>query len=93
MTPHTDPHWDIQGCYITQIDGDPCIYSKHLIFPKPGTDFSSPEAFASVGMTVTGMPALNAIRSVVSAPAGIITSADLPLRAFAGRFAPGNSGR
>ena len=93
MTPHTDPHWDIQGCYITQIDGDPCIYSKHMIFPKPGTDFSSPEAFASVGMTITGMPALNAIRSVVSAPPGIITSADLPLRAFAGRFAPGILGR
>jgi 4-hydroxy-tetrahydrodipicolinate reductase len=92
MTPHTDPHWDIQGCYITQIDGDPCIYSKHMIIPKPGTDFSSPEAFASVGMTVTGMPALNAIRSVVAAPPGIVTSADLPLRAFAGRFAPGISG-
>ena len=41
MTPHTDPHWNIQGCYITKIDGDPCIYSKHLILPKPGTDFSS----------------------------------------------------
>jgi 4-hydroxy-tetrahydrodipicolinate reductase len=88
MTPHTDPHWDIQGCYITQIDGDPCIYSKHLILPKPGTDFSSPAAFASVGMTVTGMPALNAVRAVVAAPPGIVTSADLPLRAFAGRFAP-----
>jgi 4-hydroxy-tetrahydrodipicolinate reductase len=92
MTPHTDPRWDIQGCYITQIDGDPCIYSKHMIFPKPGTDFSSPEAFASVGMTVTGMPALNAIGSVVAAAPGIITSADLPLRAFAGRFAPEISG-
>ena len=43
MTPHTDPHWDIQGCYITKIDGDPCIYSKHMILPKPGTDFSSVE--------------------------------------------------
>src|SRR6478735_7845066 len=21
MTPHTDPHWDIHGCYITKIDG------------------------------------------------------------------------
>lgn len=88
MTPHTDPKWDIQACYITQIQGDPCIYSKHLILPKPGTDFSSPEAFASVGMTVTGLPALNAIRAVVAAPPGIVTSADLPLRAFAGRFAP-----
>ena len=37
-------------------------------------------------MTITGMPALNAIRAVVAAPPGIITSADLPLRAFAGRF-------
>ena len=32
------------------------------------------------------MPALNAIRAVVDAPPGIVTSADLPLRAFAGRF-------
>lgn len=86
MTPHTNPHWDIQGCYITKITGDPCIYSKHLILPKPGTDFSNPEAFAAIGMTVTGMPALNAIRAVVDAPPGILTSADLPLRAFAGRF-------
>jgi 4-hydroxy-tetrahydrodipicolinate reductase len=87
MTPHTDPHWNIQGCYITKIQGDPCIYSKHMILPKPGTDFSSVEAFAAIGMTVTGMPALNSIRAVVDAPPGIVTSADLPLRAFAGRFA------
>jgi 4-hydroxy-tetrahydrodipicolinate reductase len=93
MTPHTDPHWNIQACYITQIDGDPCIYSKHMILPKPGTDFSSPEAFAAVGMTITGMPALNAIRSVAAAPPGIVTSADLPLRSFAGRFSPEITGR
>ena len=88
MTPHTAPKWDIKGCYITSIQGDPCIYSKHLILPKPGTDFSSVEAFAQVGMTVTGLPALNSIRAVVDAPPGIVTSADLPLRAFAGRFSP-----
>ena len=87
MTPHTEPHWDIQGCYITKIDGDPVIYSKHMIMPKRGSDFSSVEAFAAIGMTVTGMPALNAIRAIVDAPRGLITSADLPLRAFAGRFA------
>jgi 4-hydroxy-tetrahydrodipicolinate reductase len=87
MTPHTDPHWNVQGCYITKINGDPCIYSKHMILPKRGSDFSSPEAFAAIGMTVTGMPALNSIRAVVDAPPGIVTSADLPLRAFAGRFA------
>ncbi|MEV6659513.1 NAD(P)H-dependent amine dehydrogenase family protein [Nocardia fluminea] len=86
MTPHTDPAWNIKGCYITQVTGDPSIYSKHMIFPRAGFDLSDPRNFASIGMTVTGLPALNAITSVVAAPAGIITSADLPLRAFAGRF-------
>ncbi|MFD3743361.1 dihydrodipicolinate reductase [Nocardia sp. NPDC058633] len=86
MTPHTDPAWNIKGCYITQVTGDPNIYSKHMIFPRTGFDLSDPSNFASIGMTVTGLPALNAITSVVAAPAGIITSADLPLRAFAGRF-------
>jgi 4-hydroxy-tetrahydrodipicolinate reductase len=86
MTPFTDPAWNIEACYITQIDADPCIYSKHMIFPRPGADLSRAEDFASIGMTVTGMPALNAIRAVVAAPPGIVTSADMPLRAFAGRF-------
>ena len=86
MTPHTDPSWNIKGCYITQIAGDPCVYNKHMIFPKPGVDLSNPENFASIGMTVTGLPALNAITSVVGARPGLITSADLPLRGFAGRF-------
>jgi 4-hydroxy-tetrahydrodipicolinate reductase len=86
MTPHTDPSWDIKGCYITQIKGDPNIYNKHMIFPKPGVDLSDPANFASIGMTVTGMPALHAIKSVVAARPGLMTSADLPLRGFAGRF-------
>lgn len=86
MTPHTDPSWNVKGCYITQIKGDPCIYNKHMIFPKPGVDLSNPDNFASIGMTVTGMPALAAIRSVVAAPPGLLTSADLSLRGFAGRF-------
>lgn len=86
MTPHTDPKWEIKGCYITHIKGDPNIYSKHMIYPKPGVDLSNPDALASIGMTITGLPALNAIRSVVAAPPGILTSANLPLRGFAGRF-------
>ncbi len=86
MTPHTDPAWNIKGCYITRITGDPSIYSEHMIFPRKGFDLSDPENSASIGMTVTGLPALNAITSVVAARPGIITSADLPLRSFAGRF-------
>jgi 4-hydroxy-tetrahydrodipicolinate reductase len=41
-----------------------------MIFPKPGVDLSDPANFASIGMTVTGMPALAAIAGVVAAPPG-----------------------
>jgi hypothetical protein len=73
-------------CYITKIQGDPCITSNHSMRPKRGVDIYSPEAVASIGMTITGMPALNAISSVLAAPPGLLTSADIPLRGFAGRF-------
>ena len=58
MTPHTDPHWDIQGCYITRSTAIPCIYTKHMILPKPGRRLlaRTPTSFAVVGMTVTGCP-------------------------------------
>jgi hypothetical protein len=91
MTPHTYPSWEIKGRYITQIKGDPCIYNKHMIFPKPGVDLSNPDNFVSIGMTVTGLPALNAISAVVAAPPGLLTSADLPLCGFAGRSSPNSS--
>jgi len=65
-----------------------CVYNKHMFFPKPGVDLSDPANFAWNGMTVTGMPALAAIAGVVAATPGLMTSADLPLRGFAGRFKP-----
>ena len=46
----------------------------------------TPEYFASLGIELTGMPALHANRSICDAPPGLLTSVDLPLRAFAGRF-------
>jgi 4-hydroxy-tetrahydrodipicolinate reductase len=86
MTRRTEPRWKVQHCYITKIQGDPCITSKHMMHPKPGVDIHSPAAVASIGMTITGLPALNAISAVVAAPPGLLTSADIPLRGFAGRF-------
>jgi 4-hydroxy-tetrahydrodipicolinate reductase len=88
MTPKTQPRWKVQGCYITTIEGDPMIVNRHMIFPATGKPHSAmtAEYFASLGMTITGMPALNAMRSVCEAKPGLMTSADLPLRAFASRF-------
>jgi 4-hydroxy-tetrahydrodipicolinate reductase len=51
-------------------------------------DLSDPANFRIDRMTVTGMPALAAIAGVGAAPPGLITSADLQLRGFAGRFKP-----
>jgi 4-hydroxy-tetrahydrodipicolinate reductase len=89
MTPKTQPKIKVQNCYITTIRGNPQIVNRHQPLPAADsgqTDWSNPAYMASIGMTITGMPALNAIRSVCEARPGVITSADLPLRAFAGRF-------
>lgn len=68
--------------------GDPVIVNRHMIFPEldSGKSWDDADYFASIGMTITGLPGLNATRFVCEAPAGLLTSADLPLRAFAGRL-------
>ena len=88
MTPKTDPHWNVKGCYITTIQGDPMIVNRHMILPASGMpqELMNPEYFASLGMTITGMPALNAMRFVCETGPGLLTSVDLPLRALASRF-------
>jgi 4-hydroxy-tetrahydrodipicolinate reductase len=54
--------------------------------PQPRASIRDAVDFASIGMTIVGMPAPHANGPVCAAPPGVITSADLPLRAFAGRF-------
>jgi 4-hydroxy-tetrahydrodipicolinate reductase len=59
MTPHTDPSWEIKGCYVTQIKGDPQVYNKHMIFPKPGVETISsvsitPDSSGSIGSPQVG---------------------------------------
>ena len=90
MTPKTEPHWDVENCYVMTLLGDPVIVNRHMIFPEldSGKGWDDPEYFASIGMTITGLPGLNAMPYVVDAPPGLLTSADLPLRAFAGRMVP-----
>jgi 4-hydroxy-tetrahydrodipicolinate reductase len=88
MTPRTDPRWDVENCYVTTLLGDPVIVNRHMIFPEldSGKGWDDPGYFAAIGMTLTGLPGLNAMPFVCAAPPGILTRADLPLRAFAGRL-------
>lgn len=85
MTPATEPHWEVRGCYVTDVQGDPYVHNEHWILPRPDADWESQATLLSVGMTATGMPSLHAIPYVVAAAPGVLTAADLPLRAFAGR--------
>jgi 4-hydroxy-tetrahydrodipicolinate reductase len=78
----------LRGRRRSRADAATRVYNKRMIFPKPGVDLSNPANFASIGMTVTRMPAMAAIAGVVAAPPGLMTSADLPLREYAGRFKP-----
>jgi len=92
MTPKTKPKWNVQNCYLMTVRGNPQIMNRHMILPAMDSgqmDWSDPAYMTSIGMTITGMPALNAVRPVCDAKPGLMTSADLPLRAFAGRFHDG----
>ena len=60
MTPHTDPAWNIRGCYITQITGDPMVYNKHMIFPPRRGPVESGELRIDRD-DGDGLPALNSI--------------------------------
>ena len=86
MTPHTDPSWDIKGCYITQIKGDPCIYNKHMIFPKTGGRSLQPGQLRVHRHDRHRDACAQRDQVGRRRAAGLLTSADLPLRGFAGRF-------
>jgi 4-hydroxy-tetrahydrodipicolinate reductase len=64
------------------------LFNKHMIFPKRGVELSDPANFASIRNDRHGDAALAAIAGLLAAPSGLMTSADLPLRGFAGRFRP-----
>ena len=89
MTPKTEPQWNVQGCYITTIEGDPMIVNRHMIFPATG---QTPQPDGRRVLRIAGHdhhrhagPQRHAIGMRRASP-GLLTSADLPLRAFAGRF-------
>ncbi len=75
----TDPCWEVEHGYVVKIKGYPDIHVKYSIFPPRGTKFEQRE-YQRLGMSITGMPLLNAIGEVCKAKPGILTSADIPVR-------------
>jgi 4-hydroxy-tetrahydrodipicolinate reductase len=76
------PHPAGQGCYRVEVRGEP-NYTVDLRLL--GTDGDHNTA----GLKATAMRLVNAIPTVVAAPAGLLTALDLPLITGRGLFRPG----
>lgn len=81
MGRHMEPDWPLRHGYFVEVDGEPAVRAQLQIFPP--TDWSETD-FMGLGMIMTAMPAVNAIRAVCAAAPGIVTYRDLPLAAAAG---------
>jgi 4-hydroxy-tetrahydrodipicolinate reductase len=81
MGQHMEPDWPLRHGYFVEVDGEPTVRTQLQIFPPPDWRESD---FMGLGMIMTAMPAVNAIRAVCAAPPGIVTYRDLPLASAAG---------
>ncbi len=71
-----EPDWPVQHGYQIDITGDPSVQARFML------DHEADPA----GVVATAMPAINAIPHVFAAKPGLVTAADLPLVAAAGRI-------
>ena len=86
MTKELEPQWSIEHAYLIDIQGDPNVHSRIDILPAGDLSSMDGKDFHAVGMTITGVPSINAIPAVCEAEPGIRTYADLPIVAGAGRL-------
>ncbi len=81
-----EPPWRAEHAYIITIDGEPMLQNRLDIWPHQDMATMQKDDFHGIGMTITGLPAVNAIPQVCAAAAGIKTYADLPAIAGHGRL-------
>lgn len=77
------PHSDNDATYIVNIEGDPDLECRLTLGPPAGHDAGE------AAMTATAMRVLNAVPYVVDAPAGLLSSLDLPVTIPTHVFGPG----
>ena len=65
--------------YDVTIEGRPTIKTTLAFEPPPDFVAETLEEFIMLGLTITAVPAVNAIPAVVDAPPGIATYNNLPL--------------
>lgn len=89
MGPNIEPAWPVEHGYVVDVDGEPKIRTKLEIWPHQKDLASLTSAdIHGIGMIITALPAVNAIRAVCDAAPGIRTYADLPVITPRGRLQP-----
>jgi hypothetical protein len=73
-----DPPWKTEHGYLIDIKGDPNIYNRMLPIPEGNLASLTPAQMNAVGMSITGLPSIQAIPAVCAAAAGIKTYNDFP---------------
>jgi 2,4-diaminopentanoate dehydrogenase len=74
-----EPAWEIVEGHVITVAGRPTVTVRFEYLPPPDFEATTFADFMVLGMIMTAMPAINAIRHVVAAPPGIVTYNDLPL--------------
>lgn len=88
MSRHLEPAMTADHAYTVEVRGDPNLHNRMLILPAGDLASISARDFHAVGMTITALPAVNAIPAVCRAEPGIRTYADLPVVTGHGRVVP-----
>jgi hypothetical protein len=74
-----EPDWKIEDGHVVEVQGRPTVRTTLQFLPPADFAGTTLADFMVLGHIMTAMPAVNAIASVVAAPPGIVTYADLPL--------------
>ncbi|WP_106400604.1 NAD(P)H-dependent amine dehydrogenase family protein [Actinocorallia populi] len=79
MDRELDPPMPVDHGYRIEVDGSPQVTLTLGILPDQPLETLTIEDMHGIGMTITAMPVVHAIRHVVAARPGIVTYADLPV--------------
>ena len=69
MSSHIEPAWSVEHGYVVEVDGDPKIRMKMDIWPaQEDLGAMTTADFHAIGMTITGVPVVNATQRCVRRP-------------------------
>jgi len=77
--PILEPDWKIEDGHVIEVQGRPTVRTTMQFLPPPDFEATSLADFMVLGHIMTAMPAVNVIPTVVAAPPGIVSYADLRL--------------